>query len=71
MDWKAGAIWGGYLMPWEKWVYAQEVGQVRSSLSQKRADIEVPKQRFLMENTTLGIPAIFQTEGAQAFCRLA
>ncbi|KZV72163.1 glycoside hydrolase family 3 protein [Peniophora sp. CONT] len=50
MDWKAGAIWGGYLMPWEKWVFAQETGQ-----------------RYLVENTTLGIPAIFQTEGLHGF----
>ena len=46
MSTKAGSIWGGYLMPWEKWVFAVEVGQ-----------------RYLMENTTLGIPAMFQSEG--------
>ena len=43
---KAGAIWGGYLTPWDKFVFGVEVGQ-----------------RYLMENTTLGIPAIFQSEG--------
>lgn len=43
---KAGAIWGGYLTPWDKLVFGIEVGQ-----------------RYLMENTTLGIPAIFQSEG--------
>jgi beta-glucosidase len=47
MSQKAGSIWAGYLMPWDKLVYAIEVGQ-----------------RYLMENTTLGIPAMFQTEGA-------
>ena len=52
MEQKAGAIWGGYLTPWDKLVFGIEVGQ-----------------RYLMENTTLGIPAIFQTEGAQACCR--
>ena len=46
MSTKAGSIWGGYLMPWDKWVFAVEVGQ-----------------RYLMENTTLGIPAMFQSEG--------
>lgn len=46
---KAGAIWGGYLMPWDKWVYGITVGQ-----------------RYLMENTTLGIPAIVQSEGVPA-----
>jgi hypothetical protein len=47
MSQKAGSIWAGYLMPWDKLVYAIEVGQ-----------------RYLMENTTLGIPAMFQTEGS-------
>lgn len=46
MSTKAGSIWGGYLMPWDKWVFAVEVGQ-----------------RYLVENTTLGIPAMFQSEG--------
>lgn len=44
---KAGAIWAGYLAPWDKIVYAITVGQ-----------------KYLMENTTLGIPALFQTEGS-------
>lgn len=43
---KAGSIWGGYLTPWNKFVFGVEVGQ-----------------RYLMENTTLGIPAMFQSEG--------
>lgn len=43
---KAGAIWGGYLAPWDKIAFAITIGQ-----------------RYLMENTTLGIPALFQTEG--------
>ena len=43
---KAGAIWGGYLVPWDKFVYGVSVGQ-----------------KYLVENTTLGIPAIFQSEG--------
>jgi len=47
---KAGAIWGGYLMPWDKFAYAVTVGQ-----------------RYLMENTTLGIPALFQSEGLHGF----
>ena len=46
LTYKAGAIWGGYLMPWDKWVYGITVGQ-----------------QYLMENTTLGIPAIVQSEG--------
>ncbi|KAI0059329.1 glycoside hydrolase family 3 protein [Artomyces pyxidatus] len=50
MSTKAGAIWGGYLTPWDKFVYAVNVGQ-----------------RYLMENTTLGIPAIFQSEGLHGF----
>ncbi|KAI0051485.1 glycoside hydrolase family 3 protein [Auriscalpium vulgare] len=47
---KAGSIWGGYLTPWDKFVYAVNVGQ-----------------KYLMENTTLGIPAIFQSEGLHGF----
>ncbi|PCH41771.1 glycoside hydrolase family 3 protein [Wolfiporia cocos MD-104 SS10] len=47
---KAGAIWGGYLMPWDKWVYGITTGQ-----------------KYLMENTTLGIPAIVQSEGLHGF----
>ena len=43
---KAGAIWGGYLTPWDKFVYGVTVGQ-----------------KYLMENTTLGIPALIQSEG--------
>lgn len=43
---KAGAIWGGYLTPWDKFVFGVSVGQ-----------------RYLMENTTLGIPALIQSEG--------
>lgn len=43
---KAGAIWGGYLTPWDKFVFGVNVGQ-----------------RYLMENTTLGIPALIQSEG--------
>jgi len=47
MNTKAGSIWGGYLMPLDKFVFAVNVGQ-----------------KYLMENTTLGIPAMFQSEGA-------
>lgn len=43
---KGGSIWGGYLVPWDKFVFGVEVGQ-----------------RYLMENTTLGIPALIQSEG--------
>lgn len=43
---KGGSIWGGYLVPYEKFVFAVNVGQ-----------------RYLMENTTLGIPALIQSEG--------
>lgn len=50
MDTKAGTIWGGYLAPWDKFVYGVNVGQ-----------------HYLMENTTLGIPAILQSEGAYVF----
>ena len=46
MNLKAGAIWAGYLAPWDKIVYAITVGQ-----------------KYLMENTTLGIPALIQSEG--------
>jgi beta-glucosidase len=46
MEYKAGAIWGGYQAPWDKIVYAITIGQ-----------------QYLMENTTLGIPAIMQSEG--------
>jgi beta-glucosidase len=46
---KGGAIWVGYLMPWDKLAYAIEVGQ-----------------RYLMENTTLGIPALIQSEGTSS-----
>ncbi|KAL5530859.1 hypothetical protein ACEPAF_7117 [Sanghuangporus sanghuang] len=47
---KGGSIWGGYLTPWEKFVFGVEVGQ-----------------RYLMENTTLGIPALIQSEGLHGF----
>ncbi|KAK7033924.1 hypothetical protein VNI00_012548 [Paramarasmius palmivorus] len=47
---KGGSIWGGYLVPYEKFVYGVEVGQ-----------------RYLMENTTLGIPALIQSEGLHGF----
>ncbi|KAI5117718.1 hypothetical protein M0805_001804 [Coniferiporia weirii] len=47
---KSGSIWAGYLAPWDKLVYAIEIGQ-----------------RYLMENTTLGIPAMFQSEGLHGF----
>ncbi|OJT03499.1 Periplasmic beta-glucosidase [Trametes pubescens] len=47
---KAGAIWGGYLTPWDKFVFGVSVGQ-----------------RYLMENTTLGIPALIQSEGLHGF----
>ncbi|TFK70501.1 glycoside hydrolase [Pluteus cervinus] len=47
---KGGSIWGGYLMPWDRFVYGVEVGQ-----------------RYLMENTTLGIPALIQSEGLHGF----
>lgn len=46
MSSKSGAIWAGYLAPWDKIVYAITVGQT-----------------YLMENTTLGIPALIQSEG--------
>ncbi|KAI0751919.1 glycoside hydrolase [Daedaleopsis nitida] len=47
---KAGAIWGGYLTPWDKFVYGVTIGQ-----------------KYLMENTTLGIPALIQSEGLHGF----
>ncbi|KAJ6603031.1 glycoside hydrolase superfamily [Mycena sp. CBHHK59/15] len=47
---KGGSIWGGYLVPWDKFVFAVNVGQ-----------------KYLMENTTLGIPAMFQSEGLHGF----
>ena len=47
---KGGSIWGGYLMPWDKFVYGVTVGQ-----------------KYLMENTTLGIPALIQSEGELKF----
>ncbi|EGO04166.1 glycoside hydrolase family 3 protein, partial [Serpula lacrymans var. lacrymans S7.3] len=50
MEYKSGAIWAGYLAPWDKIVYAITVGQ-----------------QYLMENTTLGIPAIVQSEGLHGF----
>ncbi|KAJ8502412.1 hypothetical protein ONZ45_g11788 [Pleurotus djamor] len=50
MNEKSGSIWGGYLMTWEKFVFAVNVGQ-----------------RYLMENTTLGIPALIQSEGLHGF----
>ena len=43
---KGGSIWGGYLTPWDKFVFGVTVGQ-----------------KYLMENTTLGIPALIQSEG--------
>ncbi|KAJ3778547.1 glycoside hydrolase superfamily [Lentinula raphanica] len=50
MSTKAGSIWGGYAMPYEKFVFALNVGQ-----------------KYLMENTTLSIPAMFQSEGLHGF----
>ncbi|KAJ4467499.1 glycoside hydrolase superfamily [Lentinula edodes] len=50
MSTKAGSIWAGYAMPYEKFVFALNVGQ-----------------KYLMENTTLGIPAMFQSEGLHGF----
>ncbi|KIJ59755.1 glycoside hydrolase family 3 protein [Hydnomerulius pinastri MD-312] len=47
---KSGAIWAGYLAPWDKIVYAITIGQ-----------------KYMMENTTLGIPAIIQSEGLHGF----
>ncbi|KAF9037100.1 glycoside hydrolase family 3 protein [Panaeolus papilionaceus] len=47
---KGGSIWGGYLTPYDKFVYAVNIGQ-----------------KYLMENTTLGIPALIQSEGLHGF----
>ncbi|KAF8890444.1 glycoside hydrolase superfamily [Infundibulicybe gibba] len=47
---KGGSIWGGYLVPYDKFVFAVNVGQ-----------------KYLMENTTLGIPALIQSEGLHGF----
>ncbi|KAI0766208.1 glycoside hydrolase [Trametes elegans] len=47
---KAGAVWGGYQTPWDKFVFGVTVGQ-----------------RYLMEKTTLGIPALIQSEGLHGF----
>lgn len=46
MKLKGGSIWGGYLVPYDKFVFGVTVGQ-----------------KYLMENTTLGIPALIQSEG--------
>lgn len=46
---KGGSIWGGYLVPYDKFVFGVTVGQ-----------------KYLMENTTLGIPALIQSEGKLA-----
>ncbi|KAG5651217.1 hypothetical protein H0H81_009446 [Sphagnurus paluster] len=50
MQTKGGSIWAGYQVPWQKFVYAVNVGQ-----------------KYLMENTTLGIPALIQSEGLHGF----
>ncbi|KAG8985853.1 hypothetical protein FRB90_004400, partial [Tulasnella sp. 427] len=50
MKYKAGSIWAGYQMPYDKLAYTIEVGQ-----------------RYLMENTTLGIPALIQSEGLHGY----
>ncbi|RDB30408.1 Periplasmic beta-glucosidase [Hypsizygus marmoreus] len=47
---KGGSIWAGYPVPYEKFVFAVNVGQL-----------------YLMENTTLGIPALVQSEGLHGF----
>ncbi|KAJ7165662.1 glycoside hydrolase superfamily [Mycena crocata] len=47
---KGGSIWGGYQVPWDKFVFAVTVGQ-----------------KYMMENTTLGIPALIQSEGLHGF----
>ncbi|KAH9483331.1 Beta-xylosidase [Psilocybe cubensis] len=47
---KGGSIWGGYLVPYDKFVFGVTVGQ-----------------KYLMENTTLGIPALIQSEGLHGF----
>ncbi|KAJ7499897.1 family 3 glycoside hydrolase [Mycena latifolia] len=44
------SIWAGYQTPWDKFVFAVNVGQ-----------------KYMMENTTLGIPALFQSEGLHGF----
>ncbi|KAJ7476846.1 glycoside hydrolase superfamily [Mycena galericulata] len=50
IEFKGGSIWAGYQTPWDKFVYAVNVGQ-----------------KYMMENTTLGIPALFQSEGLHGF----
>lgn len=50
---KSGSIWGGYLTPYDKFVYGVTIGQ-----------------KYLMENTTLGIPAMFQSEGLPQVCKI-
>ena len=52
MRYKSGSIWGGYLTPWDKFVFGVTVGQ-----------------KYLMENTTLGIPSMFQSEGTFSMLR--
>ncbi|KDR71141.1 hypothetical protein GALMADRAFT_808036 [Galerina marginata CBS 339.88] len=47
---KGGSIWGGYSVPYDKFVFGVTVGQ-----------------KYLMENTTLGIPALIQSEGLHGF----
>ena len=47
---KAGAIWGGYQTPWNKFVYGLTLAQT-----------------YLLKNTTLGIPALVQSEGLHGF----
>ncbi|TDL14551.1 glycoside hydrolase [Rickenella mellea] len=47
---KGGSSWGGYLTPWNKFVYGVNVAQ-----------------KYLMENTTLGIPTMIQSEGLHGF----
>lgn len=47
---KGGSIWGGYLTPYDKFVFGVNVGQ-----------------KYLMENTTLGIPALIQSEGWHSY----
>ncbi|KAF7291790.1 Glycoside hydrolase family 3 protein [Mycena chlorophos] len=46
----SGSVWAGYLMPWNKIVYAINTAQ-----------------QYFLENTTLGIPAMFQSEGLHGF----
>ncbi|KAF8808280.1 family 3 glycoside hydrolase [Phlegmacium glaucopus] len=50
---KGGSIWAGYLVPYEKFVFAVTVGQ-----------------KYMMENTTLGIPALIQCEGLHGFTNM-